>query len=330
MASYEDTDGDGTKEYYYNHQDHLGGTALTTDSTGTVMQLYDYYPYGSELLDSQPTGASAPSEHSFTDKELDDDLGLYYFEARWYDSSIGRFSSQDPAQWTQVEKLLGDPQQLNFYSYSRNNPIVLTDPTGQSAIGDFVGGFVNSWYSNMTFGAGRYDDSNNSAYSAGQFLGDATSMLTGAMEVLTGGTIAGGGAAGGLVLTPRPGAVSVPVVSGTSLVVGGTIAAHGATTMLSGGQNLSNDSQSSSNSGGSKYGATPDGHEYTKHGYNQAKDRGISGEQIDATIKNYTDTFDGSKGKTGYYNSESNITVITGDNGKIVTTHEGMPAQLTQ
>ncbi len=134
VAALEDTDADGnlenTERSYYV-QDHLGGTALVTDSTGIVTQLYDYYPYGSELLDSQPTGADVPSEHSFTDKELDDDLGLYYFEARWYDSSIGRFSGQDPAQWNQVEKLLVDPQQLNFYTYSRNNPVVFIDENGE-------------------------------------------------------------------------------------------------------------------------------------------------------------------------------------------------------
>jgi len=135
VAALEDSDADGNlenSERSYYVQDHLGGTALVTDSTGIVTQLYDYYPYGSELLDSQPTGADAPSEHSFTDKELDEDLGLYYFEARWYDSSIGRFSSQDPAQLDgRVSKLIQDPQSLNFYAYSRNNPVNLVDVTGE-------------------------------------------------------------------------------------------------------------------------------------------------------------------------------------------------------
>jgi RHS repeat-associated protein len=119
--------------YTYYHQDHLGGTALATDSAGAVVQLYDYYPYGSELMDSQPTGVSVPAEHSFTDKELDDALGLYYFEARWYDSEIGRFSSEDPAQYGDLSKMIADPQSLNFYAYSRNNPVNLVDPSGKSA-----------------------------------------------------------------------------------------------------------------------------------------------------------------------------------------------------
>jgi len=119
-------------EFTYYTQDHLGGTALATDDSGTVVQLYDYYPYGSELLNTRPTGADVPSEHSFTDKELDGDLGLYYFEARWYDSEIGRFSGQDPAQLDgRVFKLIQDPQSLNFYAYSRNNPIILVDRNGE-------------------------------------------------------------------------------------------------------------------------------------------------------------------------------------------------------
>ncbi|MFA4814792.1 MAG: RHS repeat-associated core domain-containing protein, partial [Candidatus Gracilibacteria bacterium] len=124
-------------EFTYYTQDHLGGTALATDDSGTVVQLYDYYPYGSELLNTRPTGADVPSEHSFTDKELDGDLGLYYFEARWYDSEIGRFSGQDPMQYvydpkgkTGVTSLLSDPQSLNFYAYSRNNPLYYIDPSG--------------------------------------------------------------------------------------------------------------------------------------------------------------------------------------------------------
>jgi RHS repeat-associated protein len=117
--------------YSYTLQDHLGGTALTTNASGYVTQIYDYYPYGSELTNTALSTTDA--KHSFTDKELDDTLGLYYFEARWYDADIGRFMSQDPAQLDdRVFKLITDPQSLNFYAYSRNNPVNLTDPSGES------------------------------------------------------------------------------------------------------------------------------------------------------------------------------------------------------
>ncbi|NLW48878.1 MAG: RHS repeat-associated core domain-containing protein, partial [Firmicutes bacterium] len=52
--------------------------------------------------------------HSFTGKELDPDTGLYYYCARWYDSELGRFVSEDPA---------GDPNNPNLYVYGANNRV---------------------------------------------------------------------------------------------------------------------------------------------------------------------------------------------------------------
>jgi RHS repeat-associated protein len=60
-----------------------------------------------------------------TGKERDTESGNDYFEARYYGSSSGRFMSPDPLGGHQE-----DPQTLNKYSYVRNNPLNLTDPTG--------------------------------------------------------------------------------------------------------------------------------------------------------------------------------------------------------
>ena len=51
--------------------------------------------------------------------------GLYYYGARYYDNTIGRFITRDPAG-----PLLSDPQSLNPYVYVENSPIDITDPTG--------------------------------------------------------------------------------------------------------------------------------------------------------------------------------------------------------
>jgi RHS repeat-associated protein len=61
-------------------------------------------------------------------KERDTESGNDYFSARYYGSSMGRFLSPDP-MFISAERLL-DPQLLNLYSYVRNNPLSLTDPTG--------------------------------------------------------------------------------------------------------------------------------------------------------------------------------------------------------
>ena len=46
---------------------------------------------------------------------------MYYFNARWYDSEIGRFISEDP---------VADPNNPNLYVYGRNNPLRFFDPSG--------------------------------------------------------------------------------------------------------------------------------------------------------------------------------------------------------
>ena len=60
--------------------------------------------------------------------ERDSETGLDYAQARYYASMKGRFTSPDPL-YLELRRLT-DPQQFNIYSYARNNPLKLTDPTG--------------------------------------------------------------------------------------------------------------------------------------------------------------------------------------------------------
>lgn len=119
-------------EYYL--YDHLGGVDVVLDEQGNVVERKDYLPYGEERI----AEGSANERHGFTGKELDDESGLYYYGARYYDPSLGRFISQDPMALNEAERPLGsflnDPQALNGYTYARNNPIAYNDPTGQFAI----------------------------------------------------------------------------------------------------------------------------------------------------------------------------------------------------
>jgi RHS repeat-associated protein len=55
-------------------------------------------------------------------------LGLYYYGARWYDSSLGRFLAAD----TLIPNP-GDPQAWDRYAAMNNNPLVFVDPTGHVA-----------------------------------------------------------------------------------------------------------------------------------------------------------------------------------------------------
>jgi len=64
------------------------------------------------------TSGSADNSYHLTTKELDSDVGLYYFSARWYDPQVGRFISEDPVESD------------NLYVFVNNNPIRFTDPFG--------------------------------------------------------------------------------------------------------------------------------------------------------------------------------------------------------
>lgn len=80
---------------------------------------------------------SSTEDNGFTGYEKDQATNLNYAEARYYNSETGRFISQDPAvlrigqNQREMTQLLNDPQQLNTYSYVRNNPIKYNDPTGE-------------------------------------------------------------------------------------------------------------------------------------------------------------------------------------------------------
>ncbi len=122
--------------------DHLGGTNVITDSSGSVInELLDYYPYGGSRLDA--VSGIASEARKFIGQESDSSTGLDYLNARYYNATYGKFLSQDPVflaigdanqvkQLTneQLQQFLVNPQSLNSYSYALDNPLINTDPTG--------------------------------------------------------------------------------------------------------------------------------------------------------------------------------------------------------
>jgi RHS repeat-associated protein len=109
---------------HYWHGDHLGSSSVVTDSTGAKAQTLTYYPYGGTKTNQSFTTPAVNVPYKYTGKELDG-TGLYYYEARYYDATLGRFISADT-----IVPQIYDPQTLNRYSYVRNNPLSYTDPTG--------------------------------------------------------------------------------------------------------------------------------------------------------------------------------------------------------
>lgn len=107
----------GTVEYY--HVDHLGSTRLKTDSSGTEVYDSNYEPFGPGY------GETGNEDYRYTGKQ-EDQSGLYYFGARYYDPLVGRFTTRDT-----VFGELTDPQSQNRYIYCLNNPQKYVDPEGR-------------------------------------------------------------------------------------------------------------------------------------------------------------------------------------------------------
>ena len=106
---------------YYYHQDHLGSSNVITDKTGAQVALYEYSPYG----ETSKSSGSFSTEIRYTGQRLDSSTSLYYYGARYYDPELGRFIQPDT-----IVSSPFNPQDLNRYSYCRNNPINYIDPTG--------------------------------------------------------------------------------------------------------------------------------------------------------------------------------------------------------
>ena len=135
-----ETDEDGNDAKHFVHTDHLGGTNVVSNEEGAVEQVLDYYPYGTTRINEQ--NSHFDQTNKFTGYELDG-TGLQYAGQRYYDGSTGQFNSQDPAYLDigdssfedsyqrSLRQHLSNPQALNSYSYSHNNPVVLKDEEGE-------------------------------------------------------------------------------------------------------------------------------------------------------------------------------------------------------
>ena len=110
----------GGKVFYY-HRDGLGSVVALTGEGGQAAQRYEYESFGKIL---NPSG-TLPNPFTFTAREYDEETGLYYFRARFYDPTAGRFLTQDPIGFAG-----GD---VNLYRYVQNNPVNFRDPSGLAA-----------------------------------------------------------------------------------------------------------------------------------------------------------------------------------------------------
>jgi RHS repeat-associated protein len=98
--------------------DALGSSLALTNSSGNITTQYGYDPFGN----ASSNGGTSTNVFQYTGRENDGN-GLYFYRARYYSPTFGRFISEDP---------IGFGDGPNVYSYVHNSPLNLRDPFGLS------------------------------------------------------------------------------------------------------------------------------------------------------------------------------------------------------
>ena len=114
-----------TSNIFYYHTNHLGSTAYVTDNNATITQGFLYAPFGEITTEYAPLWQNGTlPKYSFNAKELDEETGMYYYEARYYKPPV--FTSRDPM----FEKYFW----MTPYAYCANNPVKYVDPSGKDGV----------------------------------------------------------------------------------------------------------------------------------------------------------------------------------------------------
>jgi RHS repeat-associated protein len=118
----------------YVSTDHLGSTRLVTDQSGNVVARHDFLPYGEEIGANSvgrngQWGSTTDVAQKFTGQIRDQETGMDYFNARYFNAALGRFTSPDPGN---AGADPANPQTWNGYGYLNGNPMNAVDPSGMT------------------------------------------------------------------------------------------------------------------------------------------------------------------------------------------------------
>ena len=121
----------GTRTYL---ADALGSVIAMGKEDQSIVTQYGYSPYGETNQTNQP-GETSSNANQYTSRE-NDNVGLYFYRARYYDPVLKRFVAEDP---------IGLSGGVNKYAYVNGNPVSLNDPSGltpPTAVGAGIGTLI--------------------------------------------------------------------------------------------------------------------------------------------------------------------------------------------
>jgi RHS repeat-associated protein len=167
----------------YQLGNHLHSVNLELDDQAKIISYEEYYPYGSTCYQATRSRIETPKRYRFAEKERDEESGLYYYDARYYASWVGR--------WVSADKI-GIKDGPNLYLFVRANPILITDPTGYYGEG---GHFYTTYFVSLAAGFDRdtafrnavfaqMPDEINSLDAIQQQLGFLGTLLTGPHSIV--------------------------------------------------------------------------------------------------------------------------------------------------
>ncbi|WP_050379275.1 DUF6443 domain-containing protein [Chryseobacterium sp. Hurlbut01] len=115
--------------YIYHYNDHLGNVRISfarEGNTAVIVQQNDYYAFGLKHGGPSVDLSGVNYKYQYNGKEMQDEIGMYDYGARFYMPDLGR--------WGVVDPLAEISRRFSPYVYGNNNPIRFIDPDGRSAM----------------------------------------------------------------------------------------------------------------------------------------------------------------------------------------------------
>ena len=118
--SFKDPDNYENLQFFY-HPDHLGSSSFITNLEGEVVQHIEYVPFGEVFIEERNSVWNTP--YLFNAKEFDEETGMYYYGARYYEPKLSLWMTTDPME--------EDYPNVSSYVFCHNNPQIYIDPDGR-------------------------------------------------------------------------------------------------------------------------------------------------------------------------------------------------------
>lgn len=113
------------------YQGLSSNTLVSILPTGAVQAGFVYGPYGDVIQTQGTTGGLAGLRRRFNDKFRDDQTGLQYYGARYYDGLMLGWTQADPLYRFRPDAAWGEPRRANLYQFVLGNPLRYYDPDGR-------------------------------------------------------------------------------------------------------------------------------------------------------------------------------------------------------